>query len=70
LDTEKTQLEVEKRKAQIRDIVINICRTKTSEELREKEGNSNLRNEILSAINAILPEGKVLDIFFTDFIVT
>jgi flagellar FliL protein len=50
--------------------VINICRTKTSEELREKEGNSNLRNEILSAINAILPEGKVLDIFFTDFIVT
>lgn len=70
LDTEKTQLEVEKRKAQIRDIVINICRTKTSEELREKEGNSNLRNEILTAINAILPEGKVLDIFFTDFIVT
>ena len=70
LDTEKTQLEVEKRKAQIRDIVISICRTKTSEKLREKEGNSNLRNEILSAINAILPEGKVLDIFFTDFIVT
>lgn len=70
LDTEKTQLEVEKRKAQIRDIVISICRTKTSEELREKEGNSNLRNEILTAINAILPEGKVLDIFFTDFIVT
>jgi flagellar basal body-associated protein FliL len=70
LDTEKTQLEVEKRKAQIRDIVISICRTKTSEKLREKEGNSNLRNEILTAINAILPEGKVLDIFFTDFIVT
>lgn len=70
LDTEKTQTEVEKRKAQVRDIVISICRTKTSEELREKEGNNNLRNEILTAINAILPEGKVIDIFFTDFIVT
>ncbi|NLW60523.1 MAG: hypothetical protein GX073_09320 [Firmicutes bacterium] len=70
LDTEKTQLEAEKRKAQIRDIVISICRSKTSEELREKEGNSNLRNEIITAINAILPEGKVIDIFFTDFIVT
>ncbi|HHW12403.1 MAG TPA: hypothetical protein GXX33_05315 [Firmicutes bacterium] len=70
LDTEKTQQEIEKRKAQVRDIVISICRGKTSEELREKEGNTKLRNEIITAINNILPEGKVIDIFFTDFIVT
>ncbi|NLM37071.1 MAG: hypothetical protein GX202_02970 [Firmicutes bacterium] len=70
LDSEETQLEIDKRKAQVRDIVIRICRVKTSEELREKEGNTNLRNEIITAINDILPVGKVLDIFFTDFIVT
>ncbi|HBR34092.1 MAG TPA: flagellar basal body protein FliL, partial [Firmicutes bacterium] len=40
------------------------------EELREKEGNDKLRNEIITAINEILPFGQVMDIFFTDFIVT
>lgn len=70
LDSEETQEEVQKRKAQVRDIVISICRTKNSEELRGKEGNDKLRNEIVTAINDILPKGKVIDIFFTDFIVT
>ncbi|HBK67742.1 MAG TPA: hypothetical protein DEB05_01030 [Firmicutes bacterium] len=70
LDSETTQAELIKRKAQVRDIVIRICRVKTSEELREKEGNDILRNEIITAINEILPTGKVIDLFFTEFIVT
>mgnify|MGYP000844789434 FL=1 len=70
LDSEKTQEELIKRKAQVRDIIIRICRAKNSEELREKEGNELLRNEIITAINAILPFGKVIDLFFTDFIIT
>ena len=70
LDSEETQLELQKRMAQVRDLVISICRTKNSEELRGKEGNDALRNEIITAINNILPKGKVIDIFFTDFIVT
>jgi flagellar FliL protein len=70
LDSEETQREIEKRKAQVRDIVIKICRTKNSEELREKEGNDKLRNEIITSINEILPIGQVIEIFFTDFIVT
>ena len=70
LDSEETQAEIEKRKAQVRDIVIKICRAKNSEELREKEGNDKLRHEIITAINDILPFGQVMDIFFTDFIVT
>src|SRR5690606_13933872 len=64
LDSEETQAEVQKRKPQVRDLVIRICRTKNSEELRGKEGNDRLRNEIITAINDILPKGKVIDIFF------
>lgn len=70
LDSEKTQQELVKRKSQVRDIVIQTCRVKTSEELREKEGNNIIRNELLTAINEILPAGKVIDLFFTEFIVT
>ncbi|NLW57124.1 MAG: flagellar basal body protein FliL [Firmicutes bacterium] len=70
LDSEKTQEELTKRKAQVRDIIIRTCRAKNSEELREKEGNELLRNEIITAINAILPFGKVIDLFFTEFIIT
>ena len=37
LDTEETQTEVQKRMAQVRDLVISICRTKNSELRKKKE---------------------------------
>jgi Flagellar basal body-associated protein len=60
--------EIDKRKAQIRDIIIIILSSKTYEEVEKREGKDNLRNEIKDTINSFLVQGKISNVFFTEFI--
>lgn len=64
-DTEFT--EVEARKPQIRDTIINILNSKRPEDLLKREGKYNLKQEIRSAINSFLVDGSVVDIFYVGF---
>ena len=48
--------------------MIKIFRTKTVDKIREEEGIFQIRNEIITAINEMLPFGKVTDVFFTEFV--
>lgn len=59
--------EVEARKPQIRDTVINILNSKRPEDLLKREGKYNLKQEIMSAINSFLIDGKVVDVFYVGF---
>ncbi|MNJ99877.1 flagellar basal body-associated protein FliL [compost metagenome] len=68
LKGEKATEEIEKRKAQIRDIIIIILSSKTYEEVSLREGKDNLRNEIKDTINSFLVSGKISNVFFTEFI--
>jgi len=70
VDAEETQGEIVRRGPQIRDLVIGIFRVKTVAEISEKEGYNSIRNEIVNVINEFLPAGKVVDIFFTEFLIT
>lgn len=60
--------EIEKRKAQIRDIIIIILSSKTYEDVSSREGKDGLRNEIKDTINSFLVQGKISNVFFTEFI--
>lgn len=60
--------EIEKRKAQVRDIIIILLSSKTYEEVSSREGKDNLRNEIKDTINSFLTKGKITNVFFTEFI--
>ncbi len=60
--------EIEKRKAQIRDIIIILLSSKTYEEVSTRDGKNNLRNEIKDTINSFLVQGKISGVFFTEFI--
>ncbi|AHI06942.1 flagellar protein FliL [Bdellovibrio bacteriovorus W] len=60
--------EIEKRKAQVRDIIIILLSAKTYEEVSTREGKDNLRNEIKDTINSFLVQGKISNVFFTEFI--
>ncbi|HEY8272509.1 MAG TPA: flagellar basal body-associated FliL family protein [Pseudobdellovibrionaceae bacterium] len=62
------QEEIDKRKAQIRDIIIIILSSKTYEEVSSREGKDNLRNEVKDTINSFLVKGKISNVFFTEFI--
>ncbi len=68
LQGEQVQVEIDKRKAQIRDIIIIILSSKTYDEVALREGKDSLKNEIKDTLNAFLTKGKILNVYFTEFI--
>ncbi len=68
LDGEKIAEEIEKRKPQIRDIIIILLSSKTFEEVSTREGKDFLRDEIRDTVNAFLTKGKIKKVYFTEFI--
>lgn len=60
--------EIDKRKAQVRDIIIIILSSKTYEDVSSRQGKDELRNEIKDTINSFLVQGKISNVFFTEFI--
>jgi len=58
---------VEKSDAQLRDVASSVLSAKTIADL-DKPGSRNLiRTELISAFNGVLGEGRVKEIYFTDF---
>ncbi|MFP5518555.1 MAG: flagellar basal body-associated FliL family protein [Bdellovibrionia bacterium] len=68
INGESVAAEIDKRKAQVRDIIIIILSSKTYEEVSTQEGKDNLRSEIKETINSFLTSGKISNVFFTEFI--
>lgn len=68
LQGEQVQVEIDKRKAQIRDIIIIILSSKSYDEVSAREGKDALKNEIKDTLNAFLTKGKILNVYFTEFI--
>lgn len=51
----------------MRDAVITALSARTFGELLTPEGKKALKESIKTAVNKTLPEGKVTDVFFSDF---
>lgn len=64
----KVQTEIEKRKPQIRDIIITLLSSKTYEQVSSVEGKNYLREEIRDTVNSFLTSGKIKRVLFTEFI--
>jgi len=69
LDTQQLSVEMDKKKALIRDIIIRVLSSKTFEEVSTMKGKERLKDEIVKKINDVLADGQVKNIFFTDFVV-
>ena len=66
--SEKSEIsEVEARKPQIRDTIISILNSKRPEDILKRDGKLYLKQEIKSAVNSFLVDGKVEDIFYVGF---
>lgn len=59
--------EFKAKKPQIRDRIISLLNSKKPEDLLKAEGKTYLKEEIKSAINSFLVDGKVLDVFYVGF---
>ncbi len=68
IDGEMVQEEIEKRKPQIRDIIIVLLSSKTYSQISSKDGKEYLREEIKDTLNSFLTRGKVRRVLFTEFI--
>ncbi|MCC6932434.1 MAG: flagellar basal body-associated FliL family protein [Deltaproteobacteria bacterium] len=53
----------------LRDIIIQVLSSKMSSEILTNEGKLKLKDEIKQNINDILGEEKVIEVYFTEFII-
>lgn len=68
VDGSKVAGEIDKRKPQIRDIIIILLSSKTYPQLSSPEGREFLREEIRDTVNSFLTTGKIKRVLFTEFI--
>lgn len=61
--------ELDGRLAAIRDAILVLLSTKTLQDIQDVQGKNQLKDEIMVAINKIIPPGKIAKIYFTDFVV-
>lgn len=64
---DEVQAEIEKRKPQIRDIILILLSSKTYEQVSNREGKDFLRDEIRNTVNSFLTKGQVKRVLFTEF---
>lgn len=69
LDSDKTEIEINKRLPQVRDAILTMLSSKSNEDINTLEGKFQLRAEIISTLNQYLKTGRVKNVYFTDFIV-
>lgn len=60
--------EIDKRKPQIRDIIIILLSSKNFGQISSREGKEQLRNEIRDTVNPFLTKGQIKRVYFTEFI--
>ena len=60
-------VELDTKKPAIRDTMISVLSSKTFEEISTAKGKENLKNELVERINESLVDGKIVNLFFTDF---
>lgn len=54
----------------VRDTIISLLGSKTSDQILSTEGKNTLREEIRNRVNAVLPRGRVQEVYITDFVVS
>jgi len=62
-----TEDEITKKKAAIRDSILVLLSSRSYREIRETAGMTKLRKDILKAVNGLLTNGKVREVYFTQF---
>jgi flagellar FliL protein len=69
LNNAKLAAEMDTKRSLVRDIIIRTLSAKTYEEISTLKGKDRLKDEIVSKLNEVLADGRVQNIFFTDFVV-
>jgi len=69
LDSQELAPEMTAKKAIAADIVISVISSKTAEELMNLKGKEAAKNEIMEKINERLKDGRVKNVYITNFVI-
>jgi flagellar protein FliL len=65
----KLEEELTARRAQLMDLIIAILSSKTIDEVSSTIGRNRLKREMIDKLNAELVTGKIINIYFTEFVI-
>jgi flagellar protein FliL len=54
---------------QLRDMILLLLSSKTLDQIQDIDGKIALRNELMSRINQTLQQGRVKNLYFTEFVI-
>ena len=63
------QTELDTKRDILRDVIISILSSKTFEEVQTAKGKQKLKEEIMERLNEFLVDGRIANMFFTEFVV-
>ncbi len=69
LSGQELTAELDNKTAVIRDRIIRILTSKTLEEVTSRKGKDKLTQQIKDALNAMLVDGQILGVYFTEFVI-
>jgi flagellar FliL protein len=69
LSDEELTNELNSKMPVIRDIVIRVASSKTLEEISTEKGKEKFKDQVVSELNFSLKDGKIKNVFFTDFVI-
>lgn len=69
LDADPAAAELDGLKPKVRDSLLMLFSSKGSQEMVTVGGKETLRNEVIRRLNALLTTGKVVEAYFTEFVV-
>ncbi|MDD2779928.1 flagellar basal body-associated protein FliL [Sulfuricurvum sp.] len=69
LEGEELSPELDTKKPVFRDVIIRILSSKSLEEISTIKGKEKLKEQLVNELNMRLKDGKVKNVYFTDFVV-
>ncbi|MFZ7104603.1 MAG: flagellar basal body-associated FliL family protein [Peptococcaceae bacterium] len=68
VDNKKTLKEIEEKLPVFQDKVIIVLSSQTLDDLYSVDGKENIKNQLIENINTILSSGKIINIYFNNFV--
>ncbi len=69
LDADELSIELDNKSPVIRDRVIRILTSKTLEEISSKKGKQKVSMQIMDTLNAMISDGHIKGLYFTEFVI-
>lgn len=69
LEGEELSLELDAKSPVLRDRIIRILTSKTLEEISSKKGKGKVSSQVMDTLNAMISDGEIKGIYFTEFVI-